>query len=117
MKAKALVILSLVLLALAIPSFAEKKNKEDMGKRSVQGVVTDSANKLVDGAVVQLKNAKTLQVVSFITQKDGSYRFHGLNTNIDYILKADHDGATSGNRTLSSFDSRTKAIMNLKISK
>ncbi|MCX6620677.1 MAG: carboxypeptidase-like regulatory domain-containing protein [Acidobacteria bacterium] len=117
MKVKALVILSFLLLVLAVPSFAEKKNKEDAGKRSVQGVVTDSANNLVDGAVVQLKNTKTLQVVSFITQKDGSYRFHGLNTDYDYQLKADHDGATSGNRTLSSFDSRPKAIINLKISK
>jgi hypothetical protein len=117
MKAKALVLFSLFLLALAGPSFAEKKDKEDVGKRSVQGVVTDNASNVVDGAVVQLKNTKTLQIVSFITLKDGTYRFHGLSPDIDYVLKADHNGASSGNKTLSSFDSRTKAIINLKIPK
>ncbi len=117
MKVKLLAVLSLLLLVLATPSFAEKKNKEDAGKRSVQGVVTDGTDKVIDGAVVQLKNTKTLQVISFITQRDGAYRFHGLSPDIDYVLKADHNGASSGNKTLSSFDSRIKAVINLKISK
>jgi len=106
------------MLILANPAPAEKKKKDDdAGKRSVQGIVTDSADKAINGAVVQLKNTKTLQVISFITQKDGAYRFHGLNPDVDYVLKADHDGASSSNKTLSSFDSRAKAVINLKISR
>lgn len=117
MRLKLLAVFSLLMLALALPSLAEKKDKEDTGKRSVQGIVTDGTDRAIDGAVVQLKNTKTLQVISFITQKDGTYRFHGLSPDVDYILKADHNGASSGNKTLSSFDSRSKAVINLKISK
>jgi hypothetical protein len=96
---------------------AEKKKDEDAGLRSVQGVVRDPADNIVEGAVVQLKNTKTLQVRSFITQQDGTYLFQGISTNIDYELKADHGGATSGVKRLSAFDNRSKAVINLKLEK
>ena len=37
---------------------------EDTGTRSVQGVVTDASGKPVAGAVVQLKDTKSLQIRS-----------------------------------------------------
>jgi hypothetical protein len=69
----------------------------------------------VTGAVVYLKNTKTLQIRSFFTQKDGSYYFHDLSPDIDYELKAEFSGASSGTHTLSSFDSRKLATINLKL--
>ena len=104
-----------VLLALAVPLAAQRKKEEDTNVRSVQGLVRDQGDNPVEGAVVQLKNTKTLQVRSFITQQDGTYRFHGLSTNVDYELKANHTGTSSDVKTLSSFDSRTKAVINLKL--
>jgi hypothetical protein len=71
----------------------------------------------VSGAVVQLKDTKTLQVRSFITQQDGAYHFAGLSTNVDYELKAEHEGASSGTKTLSVFDGRKNASINLKLDK
>ncbi len=56
---------------------AQKKN-EDTTTRTVEGTVTNAANQPVAKAVVQLKNTKTLQIRSFITQEDGSYHFAGL---------------------------------------
>lgn len=107
-------IAALVLLLLApIAGFAQKKGTETT--RSVQGTVTTAADKPVSGAVVQLKNTKTLQIRSFITQDNGTYYFQGLSPDVDYELKADYQGGTSGTRTLSSFDSRRQAIINLKI--
>lgn len=85
--------------------------------RSVQGVVTSADDNAVDGAIVQLKNTKTLQIRSFITKDGGSYNFQGLNSDIDYELKADHQGASSPVKTLSSFDSRKKAVINLKLNR
>lgn len=96
---------------------AQKKQKEEADVRSVQGVVTDEEGRLVEGAVVQLKNTKTLQVRSFITRSDGSYQFHGLSTNVDYQLKAEYQGRSSDVKTLSVFDSRKKAVINLKLNK
>lgn len=114
---RAVVGLCAVILWLAAPGWAQKKSKREQANiRSVQGVVTDTSGKGVPGAVVSLKNTKTLQIRSFITKDDGSYAFHGLSTNVDYELKAESQTAASDVRTLSVFDSRTEAVMNLKLS-
>ena len=97
-------------------AWADKK-KEDANIRTVQGAVTDAAGEAVNGAVVQLKNTKTLQIRSFITKDNGAYYFHGLSTDVDYELRADYLGASSGAKTLSTFDSRKVAVMNLKLGK
>ena len=98
-------------------AFADKKNQETANQRSVQGVVTDANGNPVSGAVVYLKNAKSLQIRSFVTKEDGTYHFFELSPDVDYELKADFQGASSGSKTLSSFDSRKKAVINLKLSK
>jgi hypothetical protein len=97
-------------------AFAQKRG-EDSTTRTVQGTVTDAAGNPVDGAVVQLKNAKTLQIRSFITKERGGYYFHGLSPDVDYELKAEYKDASSPNKTLSSFDNRKQAVINLKLSK
>jgi protocatechuate 3,4-dioxygenase beta subunit len=94
---------------------ADKKDKDEDKLRMVQGLVTDEQGNSLVGAVVQLKNSKTLQVRSFITQANGTYQFHGLDPNVDYLLKADHQDASSPWKTLSSFDSRKQATINLKV--
>jgi Carboxypeptidase regulatory-like domain len=100
---------------LPVPSaWADKKNP-DANLRTVQGVVSNKDGEVVNGAVVQLKNTKTLQIRSFITRDNGAYYFHGLSKDVDYELIADFSGASSGTKTLSSFDSRNPAIMNLKL--
>ena len=109
----------LVLLALvAIPAASQwkrDKDKQDPNTRSVQGFVLDEQERPAKMAVVQLKNAKTLQVLSYITQEDGRYQFHGLSTNIDYELQAERGAFASTVRRLSVFDTRAKAVLNLKL--
>lgn len=93
----------------------EKREKEPDGSRSVQGKVFDASDQAVAGAVVQLKDVKTLRVRSFITLEDGSYQFHGLSPDTDYELKATHEGRESRTRRLSVFDSRRKATIDLRL--
>jgi len=95
----------------------DKRPNEDGNTRSVQGVVTDSSGKPVGNVVVQLKDTKQLQIRSFRTGADGSYHFAGLGTNIEYELKADFEGATSGTKTLSIYNSQKTATVNLKLNK
>ena len=104
-------------MCLLAPGAVWAKKDENANIRSVQGVVSNAQGEAVNGAVVQLKNTKTLQIRSFITRDNGSYYFHGLSTDVDYELRADSDGASSGAKTLSSFDSRKQATMNLKLKK
>ena len=94
----------------------EKRGKDDEGTtRSLTGTVKDEQDNPANGAVVQLKDTKSLQVRSFITRDDGVYHFHGLSADVDYQVKADRKGATSGVKTLSVFDSRKTAVINLKL--
>ena len=93
----------------------QKKKGEDQNVRSIQGVVEDPRGNLVEGAVVQLKNTKSLQVRSFITLREGNYYFHGLSPDVDYELKAEFKNLASSVRRLSVFDSRKTAVVNLKL--
>jgi hypothetical protein len=113
---KTLIALLVFVTALSAGSALQKdKEREDPNVRSVQGAVRDPSDNLVEGAIVQLKNTKTLQVRSFFTRRDGTYHFYGLSTNIDYELKAEHGDASSPVKTLSVFDSRKKAVINLRL--
>jgi hypothetical protein len=109
--------LSLVALTVTPRVFAQRNKQAEATVRSVEGTVSDASGAPVTGAVVHLKNTKTLQIRSFISKEDGSYAFHGLSTNVDYEVKAEHQGASSDVKTLSVFDSRTKAVINLKLNK
>lgn len=93
----------------------QKREKEPDTSRSVQGKVLDPANEAVQGAVVQLKDVKTLRVRSYITLEDGSYQFHGLSPDTEYELKATHEGLESKTRRLTVYDSRKKANIDLKL--
>ena len=103
-----------MVLVLAGFALGQKKGKEPQEK-SVSGIVTDASGNPVPGAVVQLKNTKTLQVRSFIAKDMGEYYFMGLATDVDYELKADANGKSSGTKTLSLFDSHSEAKVNLQL--
>jgi hypothetical protein len=108
-----IVVLAAILVWTGSIAAAEKNSST----RTVQGVVTNASDQPVGKAIVQLKDTKTLQVRSFITQPDGAYHFAGLSDNVDYELKAEHNGAASDTKTLSVFDSRKAAVINLKLNK
>jgi hypothetical protein len=113
---KTVALVAAVLLMCAAGSLAqEKKKKGEETTRSVSGAVTSADDSAAVGAVVQLKNTKTLQIRSFITKEGGTYYFHELSPDVDYELKADYQGSSSGAKTLSSFDSRKNATINLKL--
>ncbi len=114
---KILIFACALALMAAGPLLSQGRKGEDVPTRTVQGSVTDAKDRAVDGAVVQLKNTKTLQIRSFITKEQGGYYFHGLSPDVDYELKAEYQGAVSPHKTLSSFDSRKKAVINLKLNK
>ena len=109
------VVALLCVFALSVNAQENKKLNEDPNTRSVTGSVTDAGGAPVSGANVQLKDLKTLQIRSYVTHEDGAYHFAGLSTNVDYELKAEHDGHSSGTKTLSNFDSKKTAVIALKL--
>lgn len=85
--------------------------------RSIQGTVVDAKGSPVPGAIVLLKDTKTLQVRSYVAQKDGRYHFYGLSSDINYELRAEANGMTSPDKTVSVFDSHKIVKLNLKLKK
>ncbi len=99
----------------APPPGSKDEKKKAANERPVTGFITDADGKPVLGAVVQLKNVRTLQIRSFITREKGDYFFSGLNKDVDYELKATFNGKASAPHTLSSFDTRATPAINLQI--
>jgi hypothetical protein len=109
-------VLAGALLASGMQWTNQKKEKgRDPNIRNVSGVVTLPDGAPAAGAVVQLKNLKTLQIRSFITREDGKYQFQNLSTSIDYELTATYHDMESPKRTLTIFDTRLDAVVNLKL--
>ena len=92
------------LLLLGKPSSAESQ------RRFVAGVVTDARGNELPGAVVQLENQVTLSVRSYNTGHDGRYHFNGIDTDMDYALKARYRTHWSKPHLLTRFDSTRQDI-------
>jgi hypothetical protein len=108
-----------VAMVCAAPAFGQGKTRaerrEEASQRSVTGMITGVDDKPAVGAVVQLKDMRTLQIRSFITQTDGTYHFYELKNDIDYQLTARSGEAAGPMKTLSVFDTRKEAILNFKL--
>ena len=92
----------------AVPVMAQQQT------RVLEGQVTDHDAPAPE-AIVYLKNTKTLAVKTFIADNRGTYRFNALSPNVDYEIFAEKDSKKSDTKTLSSFDSRKQATINLKL--
>ena len=107
-------ITSLVLLSIMAVVCASYAS-DSPAARTLQGQVMKDTEAPLPGAVVYLKNTKTQSVRSFISDDKGNYRFTSLTPNVDYEVHAEYKGSRSDTKTLSSFDSRSTATINLKI--
>lgn len=96
-------------------TMAPEVQKKGPTIRTVTGVVLDQNDSPISHAIVYLKNTKTLTVKTYIASDTGNYQFTGLVPNQDYELHAELSGSKSSTRTLSAFDSRDKATLNLRI--
>jgi hypothetical protein len=83
--------------------------------RTLTGMVLDKDDQPIANAVVYLKNTKTLTVKTYIAQNDGTYRFPALSRDVDYDVYAERAGKKSGTKSLSQFDDRATANINLHI--
>ena len=108
-------VIALVAGIAAAPLVSQDKRNFDTSTRSLKGVVSDRDGKAAPGAVVLLKDNKTLQVRSFVVQEDGAYHFYGLSTNDEYEVRAQLNGSSSSSKTLSAFDNRKEATIDLKL--
>src|SRR5712692_6450463 len=106
----------ILLAALAFfPGASAQDKKHEAQLRAVHGTVLDKSENPLAGGIVFLKNLRSKGVTTHISTDDGSYRFSGLDPNVDYEIHAEKEGVTSITRTISSFDSRKDIVLNLKL--
>lgn len=113
-----LISISSVALQLNIPmggTGGSSPKKTRPTSKMLTGSVLDKSDQPVPGAVVYLKNMKTLAVKSFFAQKDGAYRFPQLALNTDYEVYAEKDGKKSDTKAISQFDDKYAPTINLRI--
>jgi hypothetical protein len=96
--------------------FAQDKPKgKESELRTVRGTVIDKEETPVDTAVVYLKNIHTQDIITHLSGSDGTFRFSGLDLNVDYEIHAEREGMTSPTRSISNFDTRKEFVLTLKL--
>src|SRR6476619_7510717 len=73
-----------VLGASVLPAQIFPRPKKEAQLRTLEGIVMGKGDAPLSGAVVYLKNTKTLAVKSLYSGGDGGYRFNALSPNTDY---------------------------------
>jgi len=101
----------------AIPSIASfsTAHAQNVGQRSVSGLVVDPESAPVQGATVFLKNSKTKAIRSYTSASNGRFRFAQVNMTDDYDLWAEKDGKKSATKTVSSWNASKEYETELKL--
>ena len=107
----------LVAASYAVAAQDKDQKRREATLRTVRGETVDKDENPVESAVVHLKNLKSTAVVTHISDKDGKFRFSGLDPNVDYEVHAEKDEKISNKRSISSFDSRKEFVVHLKLDK
>lgn len=107
---------AIVVLAAAALVYAQEKPKgKESELRTVRGTVVDKDETPVDTAVVYLKNVHTQDIITHLSGSDGTFRFSGLDLNVDYEIHAEKEGWGSATRPISNFDTRKEFVLTLKL--
>ena len=115
---RSLLVVAVLVAGVGVVSAQSKKDKKEAAtERVIEGVVTDQNKAFVARAIVQLKDMRTLQIRSFVTQPEGNYHFAGLRMDTDYEVKAGLGDQSSATKRVSSFETRKTVTVNLQLEK
>jgi len=83
--------------------------------KTVSGMVVDKTENGIGGAEVTLKDLQTGKIMAIYAEENGQYHFSDLDPRHDYTIQARFKGVASETRQISSFDTRSKLVVNLTI--
>ncbi len=108
--ATAAICIAACLLLGAIP--AATQTPGDPTVRTLSGQVTDTSHEPIRGAIVELRDEKSNEVVTYLTDAEGHYEFRRLDGNIDYEVWVVFRGRRTPTHSISKFDSHMAKIIN-----
>jgi hypothetical protein len=112
---RTLATIALIGLAAAVVIAQGNPKGKESQLRTVRGTVVDNTETPSETAVVYLKNTRTQDVITHLSDSDGTFRFSGLDLNVDYDIHAEKDGWTAASRSISNFDPRKEFVLTLKL--
>lgn len=95
------------------PSHAQDLSQPTI--RTLNGTVTDTSHEPIRGAVVELHNSKSNEVLSYLTDASGQYNFKRLDGNTDYDVWVLYRGRRSPTRSISKFDNHMAKVIDFTI--
>jgi Carboxypeptidase regulatory-like domain len=108
----ALVFVVLVLSGVSVRAQSERDRSQ---LRTVQGYVLDKSQNPIVNGIVYLRNKKTDNIRTQISDSQGHYQFTGLDPNVDFEIHAQYKKLKSSRHTISTFDDRRHIDINLII--
>jgi hypothetical protein len=83
--------------------------------RTVDGKVIGKGDAPLPGAVVYLKDTRSLSVKTFICDEEGKFHFGQLAQNTDYELWSEFNHVKSNNKSISSLDDKKSYYFTLTV--
>lgn len=105
----------LAVLVLSGASVRAQKDRDRSQLRTVQGTVLDKNQNPIVNGIVYLRNKKTDNIRTHISDSQGHYQFTGLDPNVDFEIHAEYKKRKSSNHTISSYDDRRTFDVNLVV--
>ncbi len=102
--------------ALVWPASAHAQRvNQPLSVRTLSGMVTDTSHEPIRGAIVELRNEQSNQVITYLTGADGRYTFKHLDGSVDYDVHVVFRGGHTRLRSISRFDDHMAKVINFKV--
>ncbi|ACO31888.1 MULTISPECIES: carboxypeptidase-like regulatory domain-containing protein [Acidobacterium] len=88
---------------------------QSSGTWTIEGVVTNGSGQPLQGAIVYLKNTQTSNILTYISEKNGSFIFSYAPAGVDYSIWVAYKGKKGDTKSISSFDNRKTIHIDLRV--
>jgi hypothetical protein len=102
-------------IAPSMPAQNLGQSMDGMHDRTLSGIITDPRHEPLRGAIVELQEGDSANIVSFVTGPDGRYHFLRLKGNQDYSVWAKFRNRESKHRSVSKFADKPEQMIDFEL--